>query len=68
MLCAMSIKIFHENTSYHIFLATLEYEAELRHKNEMKKLEAKMKAQYVSIWPLFVFLLRPNPFSFATVF
>ena len=30
------------------FLATLEYEAELRHTNEMKKLEAKMKAQYVS--------------------
>ena len=26
----------------------MEYEAELRHKNEMKKLEAKMKAQYVS--------------------
>ena len=30
------------------YAATMEYEAELRHKNDMKKLEAKMRAQYVT--------------------
>lgn len=30
--------------------ATVEHEAELRHKNEMTRLEAKMKAQYVIYW------------------
>ena len=29
----------------HYSLATVEHEAQLRHQNEMKKLEAKMKAQ-----------------------
>ena len=29
------------------FTATVEHEASLRHTNEMKKLEAKMKAQLV---------------------
>ena len=32
--------------------ATIEYEAELRHKNEMKRLEAKLHEKYVTgLWP-----------------
>lgn len=33
-------------------VATIEYEAELRHKNEMKRLEAELKGKLVPPFPL----------------